>query len=169
MIPRDRVPQSCTVLALFLMAASAFAQAPPRRPKVNLPPPNYPDVKYGPYERNLVDFWQAKSSQPTPVLVSIHGGGFVKGEKSVSPQLLQECLHSGISVAAINYRYSTQAIAPACFHDCARAVQFIRSKAKEWNIDPTRVAATGGSAAPVSHCGWAFMTTWPIPTTRTLC
>src|SRR5262249_15051893 len=38
------------------------------------------------------------------------------------------------------------AIAPAAFHDAARAIQFIRHKAKDWNIDPTRIAATGDSA-----------------------
>jgi acetyl esterase/lipase len=111
-----------------------------------LPSPTYENVKYGPHERTVLDFWQAKSGPPTPVLVSIHGGGFVAGNKSVQPQLLKECLDAGISVAAINYRYSTQAIAPAPFHDGARAVQFLRSRAKEWNIDPSRFAATGGSA-----------------------
>src|SRR5207253_11448306 len=109
-------------------------------------PPTFANVKYGPHERNVLDLWQAESKQPTPVLVSIHGGGFVAGNKSVQPQLLKDCLDSGISVAAINYRYSTQAIAPAPFQDGARAVQFLRSKAKEWNIDPKRFAATGGSA-----------------------
>jgi acetyl esterase/lipase len=60
--------------------------------------------------------------------------------------LLRQCLESGISVVAITYRLSDQAIAPAQFHDSARAIQFIRHKAKEWNLDPTRIAATGGSA-----------------------
>jgi hypothetical protein len=78
--------------------------------------------------------------------VSIHGGGFLEGNKSISPQLLKECLDAGISVATISYRYSTQAIAPAPFQDGARAIQFIRAHAKEWNIDPRRVAATGVSA-----------------------
>jgi acetyl esterase/lipase len=110
------------------------------------PRPTHQNVKYGPHERNVLDFWQAESKQPTPVLVSIHGGGFLTGDKSVSPQLLKECLAAGISVAAITYRYSSQAIAPASFLDGARAVQFIRSRAKDWNIDPKRLAATGGSA-----------------------
>jgi acetyl esterase/lipase len=79
-------------------------------------------------------------------LVSIHGGGFLEGNKNVPPQLLKECLESGISVAAITYRFSNQAIAPASFQDGARAIQFLRFKAKEWNIDPKRIAATGGSA-----------------------
>lgn len=109
-------------------------------------PPTHGDVKYGPYDRNVMDVWLAESDKPTPVLVSIHGGGFRAGSKSVSGILLRECLESGISVAAITYRFSDQAIAPAPFHDSARAIQFIRHNAKEWNVDPTRIAATGGSA-----------------------
>ena len=121
--------------------------APPKaQPKANVPPPTHANVSYGPHERNVLDFWKAESKAPAPVLVSIHGGGFVAGNKSVSPQLLKESLAAGISVAAINYRYSTQAIAPAPFLDGARAVQFLRTKAGVWNIDPKRFAATGGSA-----------------------
>jgi acetyl esterase len=121
-------------------------EKPKVQPKPKLPPPTFENVKYGTHERNVLDFWQAKSEQPTPVLVSIHGGGFVAGNKSVGPFILKDCLDNGISVAAINYRYSTQAIAPAPFQDGARAVQFLRSKAKDWNIDSKRFAATGGSA-----------------------
>jgi acetyl esterase/lipase len=124
-------------------AGGAVAQ---QQPQPQLPPPTHRDVKYGPHERNVLDFWQAKSEQPTPLLVSIHGGGFVAGDKSVAPQMLKECLDSGISVAAISYRYATQAIAPAPFQDGARAVQFLRSRAKDWNLDPQRFAATGSSA-----------------------
>ena len=108
--------------------------------------PTHANVKYGPHERNVLDFWMAKTNQPAPVLVSIHGGGFRGGNKSVSGALLQQCLDSGISVAAITYRLSQHAIAPASFTDSARAIQFVRSRAKPWNIDPKRMAATGGSA-----------------------
>lgn len=108
--------------------------------------PTHENVKYGPYERNVMDVWLARSDKPTPVLVSIHGGGFAKGDKRVSPELLRRCLDSGISVVAITYRFSNQAIAPAQFLDSARAIQFIRHKAKEWNLDVKRVAATGSSA-----------------------
>ena len=89
--------------------------------------------------------WQSRT-RPRRCLVSIHGGGFAKGDKSVSPELLRRCLDSEISVVAITYRFSNQAIAPAQFHDSARAIQFIRHKARQWNLDPTRVAATGNSA-----------------------
>jgi hypothetical protein len=127
------------------VAPLAFTQRT-TQPKLGALRPTNRDVHYGPYDRNLLDFWQAESTKPTPVLVSIHGGGFLGGDKGVSSQLLKQCLASGISVAAITYRFSSQAIAPASFHDSARAIQFLRSKAQEWSIDPERIAATGGSA-----------------------
>ena len=108
--------------------------------------PTHADVMYGPHERNVMDIWLAESKGPTPVLVSIHGGGFRGGNKSVQPELLQACLKSSISVIAITYRLSQHAIAPAQFHDSARAIQFIRHNAREWNLDASRIASTGGSA-----------------------
>ncbi len=108
--------------------------------------PTHANVRYGPHERQVMDVWLAESSKPTPVLVSIHGGGFRGGNKSVDAGLLKECLASEISVVAITYRLSNVAIAPAQFHDSARAIQFVRHNAEKWNIDPERFASTGGSA-----------------------
>lgn len=124
-------------ILLALAASPALAQE--RRP-------TYENVEYGAHARNVMDVWLARSDKPTPVLVSIHGGGFRAGNKSVSPDLLRRSLDSGISVVAITYRLSDQAIAPAQFHDAARAIQFIRHKAREWNLDSQRIAATGNSA-----------------------
>ena len=122
---------------LALAAVPAFAQELR---------PTYENVKYGPHARNIMDVWLAKSGKPSPVLVSIHGGGFFAGTKTVGPELLQRSLDSGISVVAITYRLSDEAIAPAQFHDAARAIQFIRHNAKDWNLDAQRVVATGNSA-----------------------
>ena len=109
--------------------------------------PTHADVKYGPHERNVLDFWKAESEQPTPVLVFIHGGGFVAGDKrGVVPEAVQACLSSKISFASINYRYTTQAPYPAPMLDGVRAIQFLRSKSADWKIDSLRVGAFGGSA-----------------------
>jgi len=137
-------------MMLILVAGIAGAQEAKQPGRKAAPgyrtSPTHPDVKYGPYTRNVMDVWLAKSDKPTPVLVSIHGGGFAGGNKSVGPWLLEECLKSGISVAAITYRLSDEAKAPAQFLDSARAIQFIRFKAKDWNLDGSKMAATGGSA-----------------------
>jgi hypothetical protein len=109
--------------------------------------PDVANEKYGPHERNVFDLWKAKSEQPTPLVIFIHGGGFrAGGKEQVNPQLIRRCLEAGVSVAAINYRLTDTAPFPAAMHDSARCLQYIRSKAKEFNIDPKKIACTGGSA-----------------------
>ncbi len=115
------------------------------------PKPDLVNEKYGPHERNVLDLWKAKSNKPTPLVIYIHGGGFVGGSKDdrrqgPSAPLIQKCLEAGISFAAINYRLSDVAPYPAQMQDGARAVQYLRSKAKDFNLDPGRFSCTGGSA-----------------------
>lgn len=109
-------------------------------------PPTFADVSYGPYDADKLDFWKAPGEGPRPLLIHIHGGGWVSGDKKKDPKEVQPYLDKGISYASINYRLTGEAPLPAPVHDAARAVQFIRSKAKEWNINPNRIALTGGSA-----------------------
>jgi len=111
------------------------------------PAPTFKDVAYGPHTRNVLDFWQAESAAPTPLVVYIHGGGFRGGNKeSIPADALRTLLAARISVAALHYRLVDQALLPAAHDDCRRALQFLRSKSAEWNLDKTRVGAFGGSA-----------------------
>ncbi len=112
-----------------------------------LPAPTKADVPYGDHERHVLDFWQAESDKPTPLFIWIHGGGFRGGDKTSFPaDLRSQCLTAGISCASIHYRLSGHAPYPAQMLDSARAVQFLRTKAADWNLDPERFAAGGGSA-----------------------
>ena len=117
--------------------------------------PTHADVKYGKDERNVFDIWLAESNKPTPLAIYIHGGGFRAGSKEkLSKADLNELLKAGISVASINYRYaSADAPLPSSHHDARRALQFMRSNSKEWNLDKSRVAAFGGSAG-AQICMW---------------
>lgn len=109
--------------------------------------PTYANVAYGPHERNVLDFYRAAADKPTPVVVFLHGGGFVHGSKDqLNAAMRDRLLRAGISVAAVNYRYATQASFPAPMMDGVRAIQFLRWKAGEWNIDARRIGAMGGSA-----------------------
>jgi acetyl esterase len=115
------------------------------------PRPDFGNMRYGPHERNVLDLWKAKPSGgldvATPVVIFFHGGGFRSGDKSSVPAgLLSRCLEAGISVASANYRLSHTAPYPAPMLDGARAIQFMRSKAKELGIDPARIAGSGSSA-----------------------
>ena len=116
--------------------------------------PSFDNVKYGENERNVFDIWLADSETPTPLAVFIHGGGFKGGRKEkLKVEKIAELLDAGISVAAINYRFVTTDPLPTAHHDARRAIQFMRSKADEWNIDTNRVAAFGGSAG-AKICMW---------------
>lgn len=104
------------------------------------------DVAYGPHSRNVLDLWQAAGKGARPLLVYIHGGGWITGDKGQKMPMFQPFLDRGISCAAINYRLAPDSPLPAPVHDAARAIQFIRTKATGWNLDPQRIALTGPSA-----------------------
>lgn len=109
-------------------------------------PPTYADVSYGPYPSDVLDFWKADGAGPRPLLIDIHGGGWVGGNKKQNPAVVRRWLAKGISYAAVEYRLTGVASLPAPVRDAARAVQFLRSKAEAWNINKSRIALTGGSA-----------------------
>src|SRR5687767_11512076 len=135
------------LLLLALLGTPAYAQRAAGRDAPAKRAPDLANEKYGPHARNVLDLWKAKSDTPTPLVVFIHGGGFRGGSKeALRPALLEGLLAKGISVMAINYRLSPEVSFPAHYMDSARAIQFARSKAKEWNLDPKKVGATGGSA-----------------------
>ncbi|MBK8091226.1 MAG: alpha/beta hydrolase [Verrucomicrobiaceae bacterium] len=146
----------------WIACGSLLAQtATPPAPKPRLAP-TLANVAYGSHERQVLDFYKAESSKPTPVLFFIHGGGWVNGDKA-RPGELEACIAAGISVVSINYRYSNQAqlagVMPPVkwpLEDAARALQFVRSKAAEWNLDKQRIGASGGSAGACSSLYLAF-------------
>ena len=141
--PRRAIAMALVSLAFLLapLSAQGAKKGPPK------PAPDLADVSYGPHVRNVLDLWKARSDPPTPVVVFIHGGGFRAGSKEGVPVgLLTRLLANGISVMAINYRFSPEVSFPAHYLDSARAIQFARLNAKAWNLDPKRIGATGGSA-----------------------
>ncbi|MBI3878722.1 MAG: alpha/beta hydrolase [Verrucomicrobia bacterium] len=144
-------------IASLCVLCGQLAAAPGAPPK-----PTLANVPYGPHERNVLDFSKAQSDRPTPLVFVIHGGGWLNGDKSGFNNTAQY-LAAGISVVAINYRFIPQAEADKLVPpvkgpllDAARALQFVRSKAAEWNIDKARVAATGSSAGACSSLWLAF-------------
>lgn len=111
-------------------------------------------------ERQKLDiFLPEQTTSPVPLIISVHGGAFMFGDKrdhQLSPMLLG--LKRGYGVASVNYRYSEEARFPAQIHDIKAAIRYLRAHATEFNLDPERFAIWGGSAggylaslAGVSH------------------
>ena len=136
--------------------AEAYRDAMQRERKKQKAPrikPTYADVVYGDHERNRFDVWipekPAADGLPYPILIFFHGGGFVSGDKSsFTPS---SYLDSGIACASVNYRLvdGKETLSPVPMEDSARALQTIRHRAPDWNIDGGRIALSGGSAGAV--------------------
>ncbi len=129
------------LLSLFAGIGSMLAVDASQQPETT-----FSNVSYGPHPRNVLDLWKAAGEGPRPLLVYIHGGGWITGDKGQKMPAFQPFLDKGISCAAINYRLAPDYPLPAPVHDAVRAIQFIRSKAVDWNIDAKRIALTGPSA-----------------------
>ncbi len=147
-----------------------------KQPKEIAPPPTHENVKYGPWDRNVLDVWVPESKQPTPLIVYIHGGGFVGGskEKVRQTQNVQQALDRGIAFASIQYRFrypdngdtSDPQLAglPSILRDSARAIQYLRYHATDYNLDPSRIACYGGSAGAGTSIWLAFRDDLADPT-----
>ena len=134
-----------TSLLYLLCSSLSFAQ------KIE---PTYGQVSYGPHQDMTLNFWKVESKKPTPLLVHIHGGGWLGGKKNETANPNE--LKKGYSFASIDYRLAGVKLLPAAVHDAARAIQFLRTKAKEWNFDPNRIAVIGGSAGAASSLWLAY-------------
>ena len=139
-LAKDWMKGLLALAALLLATNLPAADLPPRDP------PTLAEIAYGPHARNVLDFWQAEGDGPRSLLVYIHGGGWTGGDKFQEGNPQRIWLAKGVSYVAINYRLTPDARLPAPVHDAARAVQFLRTKATEWNIDTKRICLTGGSA-----------------------
>ncbi|HZE97951.1 MAG TPA: alpha/beta hydrolase [Planctomycetota bacterium] len=134
----------------LLLAVALALPAGAQSARVVAPPPTKADEKYDTkHERNVLDFWAAKSDKPAPLVVWFHGGGFTQGDKRQivdRDNVVGGLLAKGVSVASCNYPFLKDASYEQIMVHCARAIQFLRSKAKEWNFDPARIGVAGASA-----------------------
>lgn len=160
------------LVVTLMMSVTVFSQNAATKSKnaassydASVPKPTISEIPYGNHPRQILDFWKVESNIPTPLVFVIHGGGWQGGEKERIHRFVdvQPILDAGISVVAINYRLlrhakedGVQPPVKACLYDAARALQFVRSKASEWNVNKDLIAAAGGSAGACSSLWLAF-------------
>ena len=87
-----------------------------------------------------------KPKRPRPAVLVIHGGGWLKGNKSKFHYISVALARRGYVAVSVGYRLGGEAKFPAAVHDCNAATRWLRSQAKRYGVDPNRIAAVGGSA-----------------------
>ncbi len=83
---------------------------------------------------------------PFPAVICIHGGGFRAGKRDGYDGLCLKLAEQGYVAATITYRLAPKYQFPAAVHDTKAAVRWLRANAKTYNVDPSRIGVTGGSA-----------------------
>lgn len=92
-------------------------------------------------------YWPEDGNGPFPVILVIHGGAFMGGDKrdiQLTPML--EGINRGFAVVSMNYRMSGEAIFPALVQDVRAAIRWVRANAKQFLFDSKKVVTWGGSA-----------------------
>ena len=149
---RKIVAASAVLLGASVFAAPSASHA--KKEPAPLPAPTFDSVAYGEHPRQVLDAWLPEgASRPAPVILFIHGGGFTKGGRKDARLggRIPKCRKAGVALVAVEYRFLGDAgdIKPpvkASLDDVMAAIRFVRGKAKEWNLDVSRMGLTGSSA-----------------------
>ena len=98
------------------------------------------------HENKLDVYKPVDVSQPTPVVLVIHGGGWIEGTKEERVLEVMPYLQMGFAAVNVEYRLGRVSLAPAAVEDCRCALHWVFANAKKYNLDPSRVVLQGGSA-----------------------
>ena len=109
-----------------------------RPPLPNTGPPGTMDMH--------LDVYQVPSDKPTPVVIQIHGGGWIRGDRPSGSGSFGPFFAAGMSVVAVQYRNAIDAPAPAAVQDVLCAMSWVKKNAAKYNFDPNKVVTWGGSA-----------------------
>lgn len=141
--------------ALFDTEQSAFQAAVPV---------TQGDIAYGPHERHRLDIYAPlDATGPAPVLMFVHGGGFLKGDKGSSgggadawpnANVGRMAAHAGFVGVVINYRLAPDHMWPAGAEDVAAVVAWLKVHVAQHGGDPDRIVLAGTSAGAVHVAGY---------------
>jgi len=87
-----------------------------------------------------------KATGPLPAIVCIHGGGFRAGNREHHDRLCIQLAERGYVAVSVTYRLAPKHQFPAAVNDVKAAVRWLRANATKYDVDPTRIGATGDSA-----------------------
>jgi acetyl esterase/lipase len=115
------------------------------------------------FETKLDVYRPRDAKSPTPVVLMIHGGGWVAGEKEHNALEGVPYMEMGFAVVNVEYRLAKVSLAPAAVEDCLCALHWLARNAKQYNFDLTKIITSGGSSG-----GHLALTTGMIPSSTGL-
>lgn len=109
---------------------------------------NQPGLVYAEHDGTKLvgDLYLPKGRAKAPVLVAVHGGGWQIGSRAFYRYWGLFLARNGYAVFAIEYRLDKEGVYPAAVYDTKSAIQFVRAKAAEFDLDPDRIGLIGDSA-----------------------
>lgn len=114
------------------------------------------DQAYGEHERQRLDVYAPEGAEGLPVLLFVHGGGFVRGDKAGAANIGRWFARHGVVAVAMNYRYAPESSFPMGAEDVAGALAWIRENIAASGGDPARIVIAGNSAGSVHVGDYAF-------------
>lgn len=93
-----------------------------------------------------MDVYAPVHEDPLPVVIVIHGGAWVSGDRSDMQELCFAISRSGMVAVTIDYRLAPNSLWPAMLEDSLSALRFVQSNAAMLGVDPERIAVAGASA-----------------------
>jgi acetyl esterase/lipase len=134
-------------LTFIFLTLACFAQPPAANTdSIKRKWQNIPYATLSPAQK-LDIYLPNEGDGPFPVIISIHGGAFMFGDKAdgqLNPML--QGLKRGYAVVSINYRLSGEALFPKNINDVKAAIRWIKANASLYKIKPDKIALWGGSA-----------------------
>lgn len=122
--------------------------------------PHAVDIAYGAHERHRLDLYRPEGADsPLPVLVFVHGGGFLMGDKGgaeswINAHVGRWAAASGFMGCVINYRLAPDNIWPSGSEDVAAVVDWLKANVAAHGGDPDRIVLMGTSAGAVHVAGY---------------
>lgn len=108
----------------------------------------FKDIPYGEFgDWNLLDLYMPKdSAQKSPVIISVHGGAFVYGQKETYKFYLMSLAQRGFAVVNFNYRLAPEYKFPAVLEDTDAVLHWVMDNAAKYNLDAENIFFVGDSA-----------------------
>jgi acetyl esterase/lipase len=117
-------------------------------------------IAYGAHPRQVLDVFKPQNAKGAPVVVFVHGGAFVRGDRDSTPEFYSNVLwwfaRNGIVGINIEYRLAPEAKYPGGAEDIGAAVAWARAHATEYGGDPEKIFLIGHSAGGTHAASYAF-------------